>query len=138
MRLTQGAFSFLPDLTDAQISSQIEYCLKNGWAVSIEYTDDPHPRNTYWEMFGQPMFDIRDAAGIMSELQSCRQTFPQHYIKVNAFDSSLGRESLRLSFNVGRPDKEPGFALERREMGGRNVQYTTRSYAVERPEGERY
>ncbi len=138
MRLTQGAFSFLPDLTDAQIRSQIEYCLNNGWAVSIEYTDDPHPRNTYWEMFGQPMFDIRDAAGIMSELQSCRRTFPAHYIKINAFDSSLGRESLRLSFIVGRPSKEPGFALERREMGGRRVQYTTRSYAVDRPEGERY
>ena len=138
MRLTQGAFSFLPDLTDAQIASQIEYCLGNGWAVSIEYTDDPHPRNTYWEMFGQPMFDIRDAAGIMGELQACRKTFPEHYIKVNAFDSSLGRESLRLSFIVGRPGKEPGFSLERRESGGRKVQYTTRAYSVDRPEGERY
>ena len=138
MRLTQGAFSFLPDLTDAQVGSQIEYCLQNGWAVSIEYTDDPHPRNTYWEMFGQPMFDIRDAAGIMGELQACRKTFPEHYIKINAFDSSLGRESLRLSFIVGRPSKEPGFSLERRELGGRKVQYTTRSYAVDRPEGERY
>ena len=138
MRLTQGAFSFLPDLTDAQIASQIEYCLGNGWAVSIEYTDDPHPRNTYWEMFGQPMFDIRDAAGIMGELQACRRTFPQAYIKVNAFDSSLGRESLRLSFIVNRPSKEPGFSLERRELGGRKVQYTTRAYAVDRPEGERY
>ena len=138
MRLTQGAFSFLPDLTDAQISGQIEYCLRNGWAVSIEYTDDPHPRNTYWEMFGQPMFDIRDAAGIMGELQACRRAFPQAYIKINAFDSSLGRESLRLSFIVGRPGKEPGFALERRELGGRKVQYTTRSYAVDRPQGERY
>ena len=138
MRLTQGTFSFLPDLTDTQIGKQIEYCLHNGWAVSIEYTDDPHPRNTYWEMFGQPMFDIRDAAGIMIELQACRRTFPEHYIKINAFDSSLGRESLRLSFIVGRPGKEPGFALERREAGGRNIQYTTRSYAVDRPAGERY
>jgi len=105
MRVTQGAFSFLPDLTDAQIRSQIEYCLQNNWAVSIEYTDDPHPRNTYWEMFGNPMFDIRDAAGIMGELQSCRKTFPQTYIKINAFDSSHGRESLRLSFIVNRPDR---------------------------------
>ena len=39
MRLTQGTFSFLPDLTDEQIESQIEYCLKNGWSISIEYTD---------------------------------------------------------------------------------------------------
>ena len=56
-RLTQGQFSFLPDLTDAQIAAQIAYALKQGWAVNVEYTDDPHPRNTYWEMFGLPMFD---------------------------------------------------------------------------------
>ena len=138
MKLTQGTFSFLPDLTDAQIRSQIEYCLNNGWAVSVEYTDDPHPRNTYWEMFGNPMFDIRDAAGVMTEVQSCRQTFPQHYIKVNAFDSSHGRESLRLSFIVNRPSNEPGFMLERREGAGRHVQYTTRAYATDKPEGSRY
>jgi ribulose-bisphosphate carboxylase small chain len=138
MRLTQGTFSFLPDLTDAQIRNQIEYCLEKGWAISIEYTDDPHPRNTYWEMFGQPMFDLRDSAGILGELQNCRKTFPEHYIKVNAFDSSHGRESLRLSFIASRPSKEPGFRLERREGGGRKVQYATTSYAVDRPEGERY
>ena len=27
-RVTQGQFSYLPDLTDAQITSQIEYALK--------------------------------------------------------------------------------------------------------------
>ena len=138
MRLTQGTFSFLPDLTDAQIGAQIEYCLSNGWAVAIEYTDDPHPRNTYWEMFGTPMFDIRDAAGVMSELRECRKTFTQYYIKVNAFDSTRGRESLRLSFLVARPKHEPGFALERQEGAGRAVHYTTRSYATAQPEGARY
>ena len=138
MRITQGTFAFLPDLTDAQIARQIEYCLGNGWAVSVEYTDDPHPRNTYWEMFGNPMFDIRDAAGVMTEVNACRRTFPEHYIKVNAFDSSRGRESLRLSFIVGRPAAEPGFALVREEGPGRSVRYTTRAYATERPEGARY
>jgi len=138
MRITQGTFSFLPDLTDEQIARQIDYCLAKGWAVSIEYTDDPHPRNTYWEMFGMPMFDIRDAAGVMTELRDCRHTFPNHYIKVNAFDSTRGRESLRLSFIVGRPASEPGFGLLRQEGPGRSVRYTTRAYATERPEGERY
>jgi ribulose-bisphosphate carboxylase small chain len=138
MRITQGTFSFLPDLTDAQIAGQIEYCLGNGWAVSVEYTDDPHPRNTYWEMFGNPMFDVRDAAGVMTEVSACRKTFPDHYIKVNAFDSSRGRESLRLSFIVGRRATEPGFGLIRQEGPGRSVRYTTRAYATERPEGERY
>ena len=138
MRLTQGTFSFLPDLTDEQIGAQIEYCLKNGWAVSIEYTDDPHPRNTYWEMYGTPMFDLKDAAGIMGEIQGCRDAFPNCYVKVNAFDSTRGVESLRLSFIVNRPKNEPGFALIREEAAGRQIRYTTRAYATDKPEGERY
>ena len=35
MKLTQGCFSFLPDLTDEQISKQIQYAIDNSWAVSI-------------------------------------------------------------------------------------------------------
>ena len=65
MRVTQGAFSFLPDLTDQQIHTQVQYCIDNNWAVSLEYTDDPHPRNTYWEMWGHPMFDNPDAVSCL-------------------------------------------------------------------------
>jgi len=138
MRLTQGTFSFLPDLTDGQIRAQIEYCLAKGWAMSVEHTDDPHPRNTYWAMHGNPMFDLRDAAGVMAEVDACRRNFADHYVKVNAFDATRGWESLRLSFIVYRPRHEPGFALVREEAAGRNVRYTTRAYAADRPEGERY
>jgi len=138
MRLTQGTFSFLPDLTDAQIRAQVEYCLAKGWAVSVEYTDDPHPRNTYWEMHGNPMFDLKDAAGVMAEVDACRKTFPNHYVKVNAFDSTHGWESLRLSFLVNRPKEEPGFELRREEGPGRQQRYSTRSYATAKPEGGRY
>jgi ribulose-bisphosphate carboxylase small chain len=138
MRLTQGTFSFLPDLSDEQITAQVEYCLSKGWAVAVEYTDDPHPRNTYWEMFGMPMFDLKDAVRIVAEIEECRRTFPNHYVKVNAFDSTRGIESVRLSFIVGRPAREPGFSLVREEGAGRRVRYTTRAYATDQPEGERY
>ncbi len=138
MRLTQGTFSYLPDLTDAQIAAQVEYCLARSWAVSLEYTDDPHPRNTYWEMYGQPMFDLRDAAGVLAELQRCRAAHGGCYIKLNAFDATRGWEALRLSFIVHRPPAEPGFALTRAERAGRQVGYTTTSYATGKPEGERY
>jgi ribulose-bisphosphate carboxylase small chain len=139
MRITQGTFSFLPDLTDAQIIKQIEYCLSRGWAVSVEYTDDPHPRNTYWEMFGQPMFDLHDAAAIMMEVDNCRKTFPNHYVKVNAFDATHGTESVVLAFIVNRPKDEPGFRLVRTEDAGRTMRYGIESYAVQaRPEGQRY
>jgi ribulose-bisphosphate carboxylase small chain len=138
MKLTQGTFSFLPDLTDVQIRAQVEYCLSQGWAVSIEYTDDPHPRNSYWEMFGAPMFDLEDAAGVMEEVRRCRSAFPEHYVKVNAFDATHGFETLRLSFIVNRPREEPGFTLVREDAPGRTIRYTTRAYAADRPEGERY
>ena len=139
MRITQGTFSFLPDLSDAQIVKQLDHCLAKGWAVGIEYTDDPHPRNTYWEMFGNPMFDVKDAAGIMVELRNCRKTFPAHYIRLAAFDSTHGTESVVLSFIVNRPPSEPGFRLVRQEEPGRTQRYGIESYAVERqPEGQRY
>jgi ribulose-bisphosphate carboxylase small chain len=74
----------------------------------------------------------------MAEVNACRKTFPNHYVKVNAFDSTKGWESLRLSFIVGRPKQEPGFDLVRAEGAGRMQRYTTRSYAADRPAGERY
>ncbi|HET6788634.1 MAG TPA: ribulose bisphosphate carboxylase small subunit [Aquabacterium sp.] len=137
-RLTQGQFSFLPDLTDEEITLQIEYGLRKGYAWSVEYTDDPHPRNTYWDMHGHPMFDLEDAAGVMMELKACRQAFPSHYIRLLAFDNTRGVETVAMSFIVNRPAKEPGFTLERMEVGGRSMRYSTRSYAAEQPEGERY
>jgi ribulose-bisphosphate carboxylase small chain len=137
-RLTQGQFSYLPDLTDKQISAQIEYALSKNWALGVEYTDDPHPRNTYWEMYGNPMFDLKDASAILTEVNACRKTFPNHYVRVTAFDATQGVESVQMSYIVNRPKKEPGFGLTRQEIGGRQIQYTVHSYATDKPEGERY
>jgi ribulose-bisphosphate carboxylase small chain len=138
MRITQGTFSFLPALTDAEILAQIDYSLTQGWAIGVEYTDDPHPRNYYWEMWGNPMFDLRDASGAMMEVGAGRKAHPQTYIRVNAFDSTRGFETTRLSFIVNRPTNEPGFRLKRHEVGGRQIQYTIESYAADAPEGRRY
>ena len=124
MRITQGTFSFLPDLTDEQIAKQVDYALAQGWAVSIEYSDDPHPRNTYWEMWGMPMFDLKDAAGVVAEIRECRKAHPDDYIKLNAFDSTLGFETMRLSFMVHRPRQEARYKLRREEGAGRLIHYT--------------
>jgi len=139
MRVTQGCFSFLPDLNDEQIKSQVGYAMSKGWAVSVEWTDDPHPRNSYWELWGLPLFDVKDPAAVMYELAECRKVNPEGYIKINAFDASIGTESCVMSFIVQRPINEPGFYLERNEVQGRNIQYTISSYAVQaRPSGDRY
>jgi ribulose-bisphosphate carboxylase small chain len=124
MRITQGTFSFLPDLTDEQIRKQIEYALGKGWALGVEYTNDPHPRNNYWEMWGNPLFDLHDAAGVMQEVQLCREAQPDCYIRLNAFDSERGFETVRLSFIIQRPANEARYRLVRAEGAGRTIRYT--------------
>ena len=124
MRITQRTFSYLPDFTDEEIEAQVQYCLDHDWPIAIEFTDDPHPRNTYWEMWGLPMFDLKDAAGVMLELNAARLTYPEHYIRVNGYDRSYGRQTIALSFIVNRPSVERSFRLERQEAADRQIRYT--------------
>jgi ribulose-bisphosphate carboxylase small chain len=139
MKLTQCCFSFLPDLTDEQITKQIQYAIDKSWAVSIEFTDDPHPRNCYWEMWGLPLFDVKDPAAILFEINMAKKAKPNYYVKVAGFDNTRGVESCSISFIVQRPAYEPGFKLVRQEVQGRSLVYTLESYATNaKPEGERY
>ena len=140
MRITQGTFSYLPDLTDEEIEMQVRYSLSNGWAVMFEYTDDPHPRNAFWDMWKQPEFDVDpdDTDVAMRELHAVREAYPNHYIKLVAYDSSLGRQTSRLSFIVNRPDEEPGYGIVRTEKRDRQIHYTLRPYETENPPGRRY
>jgi ribulose-bisphosphate carboxylase small chain len=140
MRITQGTFSFLPDFSDEQIAAQIRYALDRGWAMSVEYTDDPHPRNSYWEMWGLPLFDlpVAELEVMLREVRACRQAHPDHYVKLSAYDSTLGRQTTALSFIVNRPRSEPGFRLDRTDAQDRVMRYRLHPYAADRPVGARY
>jgi ribulose-bisphosphate carboxylase small chain len=140
MRLTQGTFSFLPDFTDDQIAAQIRYALEHEWAMSVEHTDDPHPRNPYWEMWGMPLFDlpVEQADVVLREIRSCREAHPDSYVKLIAYDPSKGRQTTALSFIVHRPEHEPGFRLERTESHDRVLRYRLHAYAADAPVGSRY
>jgi ribulose-bisphosphate carboxylase small chain len=128
MRVTQGTFSFLSDFTDEQIEAQIKYALGHGWAISVEHTDDPHPRNPYWELWNLPLFDLRpDQSDVaMREVQTCRERFPDHYVKVIAYDASYTRQTTALAFIVNRPREEPRFRLERTDGHDRTMRYGLR------------
>jgi ribulose-bisphosphate carboxylase small chain len=106
MRITQGTFSYLPDLTDEEIALQLGYALGNGWAVSVEFTAETTPRDNYWAMWGLPMFGLADPAGALHEVNECRRAYPDCYIKVSAYDSRHGRQTTALSFLVNRPQRE--------------------------------
>jgi ribulose-bisphosphate carboxylase small chain len=140
MRITQGTFSYLPDLTDEQIAAQIRYALARGWAMSVEYTDDPHPRNSYWEMWGLPLFDLppEEADAVLRDVRACREAHPDHYVKLNGYDPSHGRQTTAISFIVHRPWHEPGFRLERTEAHDRVQRYRLHPYVTDAPAGRRY
>jgi ribulose-bisphosphate carboxylase small chain len=125
MRVTQGAFSFLPDFTDDQIAAQIRYALDKGWSMSVEYTDDAHPRNSYWEMWGQPYFELlpEDYEVVLREVRACREAHPEHYVKLIAYDARRGRQTTALSFIVHRPAVETVFRTERADIHDRVVRY---------------
>jgi len=103
IRVTQGTFSFLPDLTDEEIALQLRYALDNGWAISVEHTDDPRPRNNYWDMWGLPMFDLTDSAAALRAIVECRAAHQDRYVRVCAYDASYGRQTTAMSFLVSRP-----------------------------------
>jgi ribulose-bisphosphate carboxylase small chain len=140
MRITQGTFSFLPTFSDDQIEAQIRYSLQHGWAMAVEYTDDPHPRNSYWEMWGLPRFDLdaHEAHLVLGDVRACREANPNHYVKLIAYDASRGRQTTALSFIVGRPAHEPGFRLDRSDAHDRVIRYRLHPYATEQPPGMRY
>ncbi len=140
MKITQGTFSYLPELTDEQLGLQIKYAVGNGWALMVEHTDDPHPRNSLWEMWEQPRFDVDadDVAVVLDDVNAAREAYPERYIKLVAYDSSLGRQTTMLSIIVNRPEHEPGFRLDRQEAHDRAMKYTLHSYATEDPVGYRY
>lgn len=138
MRVTQGTFSYLPDLSDEQIAAQVQYGVDQGWAPQVEYTDDPHPRNIYWALWGLPMFDLADAAAVVREVNACREAHPEQYIRVTLYDAQRGRQTTALQFIVQRPTNEPGFRLGREEVHDRVINYTLHAYATDKPAGQRY
>ena len=114
MKLRQGQFSFLPDLSDDDIRVQAQYTIGNGWAVLVEYTDDPHHWDTYWEMWGHPMFDNPDAV-VVFQVNECRKEHGGKYIRVIAFDASPGWEFIRMSVIVNRRPANPASAWSARK-----------------------
>jgi ribulose-bisphosphate carboxylase small chain len=140
MKVTQGQFSFLPELSDEQIEAQLKYALSHGWSIMVEYTDDPNPRNNLWDMWSPPLFDLQEdeAEVALREIRACCEAHSHLYVKVVAYDRSLGRQTSAMSFIVNRPEHEPGFRLERQESHDRVIRYSLHSYATEAPVGQRY
>jgi ribulose-bisphosphate carboxylase small chain len=136
-RITQGQFSFLPDLTDEEITLQIEYGLQG---LRLERRVHRRPAPAQHLLGDVRHADVRPAGrGRRADgTEELPQDLPQPLHPLMAFDSTRGVESIAMSFIVNRPANEPGFGLVRQEINGRSMRYTVHSYATDKPEAQRY
>jgi ribulose-bisphosphate carboxylase small chain len=93
--------SYLPPLSDAQISKQIQYILNQGYIPAIEFNDHSEPTESYWTLWKLPLFGARSTQEVLSEVQSCRSQYSDHYIRVVGFDNI--KQCQILSFIVHKP-----------------------------------
>ncbi len=72
------------------------------------------------------------------EVKKCREEYPNHYVRINAYDPKHGGRTIALQFMVNRPKVEPGYRLDRTEWNDRRIHYSLYADAAEKPHGTRY
>ncbi|XP_024390465.1 ribulose bisphosphate carboxylase small subunit, chloroplastic [Physcomitrium patens] len=107
-------FSYLPPLSDEAIAKQVEYmiqqklipCLEfdlNSKGVSRDNNSSPgYYDGRYWTMWKLPMFGCNDSAQVLREIQECKTTFPNCWVRVLGFDNV--KQVQICGFLVARPN----------------------------------
>uniref|UniRef100_A0A7S0Q288 Ribulose bisphosphate carboxylase small subunit, chloroplastic n=1 Tax=Coccolithus braarudii TaxID=221442 RepID=A0A7S0Q288_9EUKA len=126
-------FSFLPPLSDTEISKQIDYCVNSGYTPCIEfqpaeqgYTDSHgtsgldssafsgYYDNRYWTMWKLPMFGCSDSSQVLTEIANCAKTYPACFVRVVGFDAM--KQVQCVSFLVHRPAGSEAAPLDKRSL----------------------
>ena len=94
-------FSYLPAFTGEQVEKQIQYFLNNGWIVGIEYSSQLGPALAFWDWWKLPLFNMRSVHEIMVEIEACKASHVNSYIRVTSYDNA--RQAQVMSFVVHRP-----------------------------------
>lgn len=112
-------FSFLPPLTNDEISKQVNYIVGNGWTPCLEFAEPDqayvashsserfgpvssgYQDNRYWTMWKLPMFGCQNGDQVLAEMANCTKAFPNAYVRLVAFDAV--RQVQMCGFLVHRP-----------------------------------
>jgi ribulose-bisphosphate carboxylase small chain len=94
--------SYLPPLSDAQISRQIEYMVDQGYIPGVEFTEDSSPEHHYWTLWKLPLFNAASVNEVLNEIRACRSEYGNCYIRVVGFDNI--KQCQVLSFIVHKPN----------------------------------
>jgi len=95
--------SYLPPLSDAQITKQIQYIISQGFFPAIEFNETSDPTVCYWTMWKLPLFDAKSPQEVMSEVQACRSSYPNCFIRVVGFDNI--KQCQVAMFIVHKPNR---------------------------------
>ena len=95
--------SYLPPLSDTQITKQIQYVLDQGYFPAIEFNEDSEPTQYYWTMWKLPLFNANSTQEVLREVQECRSQYPNCFIRIVGFDNI--KQCQRLSFIVHKPNR---------------------------------
>ncbi len=99
--LRYETLSYLPPLTDQQISKQINYMLEQGYIPAIEFEENPTPGMHHWTLWKLPLFSASSAQDVLSEVRECRSEYSNSYIRVVGFDNI--KQCQTVSFIVYKP-----------------------------------
>jgi ribulose-bisphosphate carboxylase small chain len=98
-----GTFSYLPEMTSAEIRKQVEWIVKNGWNPAIEHTEPQHAASCYWYMWKLPMFGEGDVDAIMAELEACHAANPGNHVRLIGYDNFSQSQGASMVVYRGTP-----------------------------------
>merc|ERR1711998_776613 len=106
--------SYMPDFGQQDIANQVNYMIGQGLIPCIEFdtieggqihrTNSRQPTyydNRYWTMWKLPLFGATDASAVLAEINECKRSNPNGYIRVLGFDNI--KQVQCMGFLVHRP-----------------------------------
>jgi ribulose-bisphosphate carboxylase small chain len=99
---TLETFGFLPKLTTDEIYEQIAYLLSQGWTPAIEHEHPSRAINHYWPMWKLPFFGEQTLENVITELEACRQAYPDHHVRLLGYDNYTQSQGTAFVVYEGR------------------------------------
>jgi len=96
-------FSYLPEMTDAQMRAQVEYIVSKGWNPAVEHTEPQHAGGSYWYMWKLPMFGETDVDRILGEAEACHQAHPNNHVRLVGYDNYAQCKGAEMVVYRGKP-----------------------------------
>ena len=135
MRITQGTFSYLPDLTDEEITSQLDYALEQWLGRVGGVHRRPAPAEQLLGHVGAA--DVRPGGprGGAARAQRVPRGLPGSVYKVSAYERGrAGKRSRCRSWSTGPPRSRASGLTGRRRPTGASVTPSIRTRWTARPE----